>query len=85
MCNFVVRPIKSYATADVSVAGKTIKRGEVVTVKDVSENGVGVYIGDTAIGSVVHIPFEVFVHAFTANDADVKKVKEEESTWFKSK
>lgn len=85
MCNFVVRPIKSFATVEVSAGGKTIKRGEVVTVKDVSDKGVGVYIGDTAIGTIIHIPFEVFTHAFTASDEDVKKVKEEESKWFKSK
>lgn len=85
MCNFVVRPIKSYATAEVKVANKTIKRGEVVTVSGVSEEGVSVYMGDTAIGAVIHIPFEVFIHAFTASDEDVKKVKEEESKWFKSK
>ena len=83
MCNFVVRPIKSYATVDVIVAKKTIKRGDVVTVKDVSDKGVGVYEGGTAIGSVIHIPIDVFTHAFTANPKDVDKVKKEEEDFFK--
>jgi hypothetical protein len=82
MCNFVVRPIKSYATVDVIVS-KTIKRGDVVTVKDVSEKGVGVYIGEVSVGAVIHIPFEVFTHAFTANPKDVEKVKKEEEEFFK--
>lgn len=83
MCNFVIRPIKSYATVDVTAGGKTLKRGDVVTVKDVSENGVGVYVGEASIGAVIHIPIEVFTHAFTANSKDVETVKKEEENFFK--
>lgn len=83
MCDFILRPIKSYATVEITAGGKTFKRGDVVTVKGISEDGVAVYMGDTAIGTVVKIPINVFIHAFIAGSKDIDKVKQEEQSWFK--
>lgn len=92
MCNFVIRPIKSYATVDYAemkgVNGgeqnEVIKRGEYITVKYVTGDDVfGHLNGDES--KPVTIPVSIFVHSFTANVDDVTKVKEEETSWYPKK
>lgn len=84
MCNFVIRPIKSYATVDVMSTDEKdiIKRGESVEVLHVTPTQVVFRRKDNTQGAV---NFEAFIHSFTANPEDVKKIKDEEASWFKSK
>lgn len=77
MCNFVIRPIKSYATIEVKTQNnKVIKRGDVITVQSLSRavdgtDLVSFYIGEASIGSLEHLPLNVFVHAFVNDQKDV--------------
>lgn len=84
MCNFVIRPIKSYATVDVMSNDEkdVVKRGESVEVLHVTPTQV---VFRREGGTQGAINFEAFIHSFTANPDDVKKVKDEEAKWFKSK
>lgn len=90
MCNFIIRPIKSYATVDVGdvrtlhldgdldVSLKTIPRGTAVEVTNVSSTGVH---GKTTVNDTeysVLIPLSVFIHTFTANPDEVEKARKEE-------
>lgn len=84
MCNFIIRPIKSYCTVDILGFNKgkaevIVKRGDSVLVKLVNEKDVAAEFED---GSAVSIPINTFIHSFTADPADIKKTKEEESKWF---
>lgn len=73
MCNFVIRPIRSFATVDITLAdGTKIKRGDSLDVT---------HIEDGKVNGI--ITFDTFTHSFTADPADIKKVKEEEAKWFK--
>lgn len=84
MCNFVIRPIKSYATVDYSQTDEVlVKRGEYVDVTEVVGNFVlGTVNGDTERNVEIHL--SQFVHIFKANPADIEKVRKEEASWFKS-
>lgn len=74
MCNFVIRPIKSYATIDVD---NEIKRGEYLEVEKIENGHVkGTVNGDES--RLVAVPLAVFVHTFTANPDDIEKVRKEE-------
>ena len=78
MCNFIIRPIRSYATVDVD---EEIKRGEYLEVEGVV-NG---HVKGTVNGEedrLVAVPLAVFVHTFTANPADIEKVRKEEASWY---
>ncbi len=81
MCNFIIRPIKSYATVDISLeAGENndisqIERGDAVQVSHVVPEGVVVRKDDKTTHVV---PLSVFVHVFTANPDDIDKVRKEE-------
>lgn len=90
MCNFIVRPIKSYATVNVVVEHDevvVIERGTAVTVLESGYDPIGNQLGVTVKHgeNELIIPYEVFVHSFTADPADIAKVKEEESKWFPKK
>ena len=65
MSDFLIRSTKYYATVEVTLGTKVFKKEDVVFVKGVSENGVAVYIGETAAGPTINIPITLFVHAFT--------------------
>ena len=82
MCNFVIRPIKSYATVDLmgmdtedQETKVLIKRGESLDVKVVIGQEVA---GELEDGKALSIPLSVFVHTFTANPDDIEKVRKEE-------
>lgn len=93
MCNFVIRPIKSYATIDVSaskvVADKIpvafeniiLTRGTAFDVKRV--DGGFVYGNVADVDNEVVINVEDFTHTFTASQDDIKKAKEAEAKFFK--
>lgn len=83
MCNFIIRPIKSYATVDLflqSAPGVTTRlyAGEYVTVKEVDQHGVvlaspsGENFEDKEL---VWIPMNVFVHVFSDKDPNAKEAK----------
>lgn len=86
MCNFVLRPIKSYATLDLVDRDETvIKRGDFVEVTHVERMSSGVEGKGSVAGylngevtDVVTVPLDIFVHCFTANPDDVEKVRKEE-------
>lgn len=82
MCNFIIRPIESYATNDVqaydSDSTLTIPRGEVVYPHLVTEDGIIVSFGGS---DEIRIPINVFVHSFTASPDDIKGMKEEENDY----
>jgi len=88
LCNFVIRPIKSYATVnytnvvdDVTV---NVKRGEFIDVTEVDGEFVrGNLNGDE--NQPVTVLLSSFVHVFTANADDVKTVKDQEAKWFPKK
>ncbi len=78
MCNFIIRPIKCYATVDVnegsSGSANPIKAGEAFTVKEVVDGSVVlVREGDT----VVNVPLTTFVHTFSDKDPSKKKDSKE--------
>ena len=84
MCNFIIRPIKSYATVDVTALdGQAIKRGDFVEVSTVDSNGVvnGKHMGNDPVS----FNMNAFIHTFTANPDDVTAVQAQESKWFKTK
>ena len=92
MCNFVIRPIKSYATVDYfeekSVNGgeqtELVKRGEFVEVRGIHVNDVfGFLNGDKE--NPVTIPLESFIHGFTADTQDIYDMMQTESSWFPKK
>lgn len=93
MCNFVIRPIKSYATIDV-MASKVItsdnnvtyenhllKRGTAFDVDRV--DGGFVYGVVEGVAEKVVINTSDFTHTFTANPDSIRTVKEQESKFFK--
>jgi len=88
MCNFVIRPIKSYATIDLKAYNdatkqwEDVKRGTAIVPKFVF-GSVVYYDGDDGAERTINL--DDYVHVFTANQEDVKKVKDEESKWFKAK
>lgn len=83
MCNFVLRPIKSYSTVDVSVAEVNnetntfwLERGSTFQVTNTSAGRViGIVDGQYPN---VSVDIETFVHSFTANPDDVEKCRKEE-------
>jgi hypothetical protein len=78
MCNFVIRPIKSYATVDID---EEIKRGEYIQVEGVVNGHVkGTVNGDEK--RLIAVPLAVFIHTFTANPKDVETVRKEEAGWY---
>ncbi len=85
MCNFIIRPIKSYATVDTRAYNETtkswedVKRGETVVPKLVF-GGCVYFDGEDGVERTVNLGD--FVNVFTADPADVKKVKDEEAKWF---
>jgi hypothetical protein len=63
----MIQSTKYAATVEVKLAsGKVIKKDDIVTIQGVTEDGVGVYMGESSIGSIVRIPFNVFDIAFAA-------------------
>ncbi len=77
MCNFIIRPIKCYATVDIETVGEgeDLKTGEVVTVKSVESNGRVVVVREN--DKTAMIPMEVFVHTFSDKDPNKKESKKD--------
>ena len=88
MCNFVIRPIKSYATVNVAASkvvtdkipvafeNIVIERGTALDVKRVDSGYVyGIVDG---IENEVCVNMDDYVHTFTANPDDIEKVRKEE-------
>jgi hypothetical protein len=93
MCNFVIRPIKSYATIEVSgvrvldldaveIKEQTINAGDFILVDHVNSHNevLGALNGDKKKSAIV--PMNVFIHTFTANPEDIKAAKEAEKKLF---
>lgn len=90
MCNFIIRPIKSYVTID-TTAVVSYSNGNATTT--ILKAGTGVVPICIDSGEVVRfeangydnvsVPLSVFIHAFTADSADINRVKEKEAKWFK--
>lgn len=86
MCNFVIRPIKSYATVDIFSADEehAVKRGDYIQVAKVQGGAVvGFLNGNEELE--VSLPLTTFVHTFTADQRKsgaVEKVREEEVNWY---
>ncbi len=80
MCNFIIRPIKCYATVDVistngeSESANDIKAGEAFTVKSVVDGKVTLVRENDA---VVYVPVSTFVHTFSDKDPNKKDSKKE--------
>lgn len=89
MCNFVIRPIKSYVTLDIVKeyqGDKTVEleRGQEVQVISMLNKSVLVEATNKDNEKYeVRVPLDIFVHAFTANPADVEAAKKEEQKLFK--
>jgi hypothetical protein len=66
MCNFIVRPIKSYATIDLyDESGDVIvRKGDSVEIKSI--------IGKNVVSGDFAVPLEVFVHSFSDKDPNKK-------------
>jgi hypothetical protein len=66
MCNFIIRPIKSYATIDVydENGNVVIRKGDSVDVKSIKGNNV--------ISGSFSVPVDVFVHTFSDKDPNKK-------------
>lgn len=83
MCNFVIRPIKSYATVDITVnveadeVGKTtiVQRNKSVEVSSVEP---GIVRFSTEDFESCFLDLSTFVHVFTANPDDIERVRKEE-------
>jgi hypothetical protein len=77
MCNFIIRPIKCYATVDVndddSGSANPIVAGEAFTVKSVT-NGLVVLVRED--DALVNVPLEVYVHTFSDKDPNKKEKKD---------
>lgn len=83
MCNFVIRPIKSYATVDLhNQAGLLVNRGDYLEVTHVLDNNV---VGKLNGDKQIEVGLRTFVRVFTANPDDIEKVKKQESDWFPKK
>lgn len=80
MCNFIIRPIKCYATVDISLETyedtqePNIKCGDAVTVKSIASDGVVATDGN---GTYFIIPMSVFTHSFSDKDPNAKKDSKE--------
>jgi hypothetical protein len=75
MCNFVIRPVKSFCTIDIySEPTKVlIKAGDSFTVSHIE--------GDTVVGDVngtagLAVPLSVYIHSFSLKDPNAKEKKE---------
>lgn len=89
MCNFIIRPIKSYATVDVYIATTEnsetlLKLGEFVTPKSV--DGSGVVMAKVSgenfekdKDDLAFIPMSLFTHVFSNNDPNKKEDKKKEA------
>lgn len=80
MCNFIIRPIKSYATVDIVSLDETatVKHGDYIDVKQIQGGAVVGYLnGDDSVE--VSVPLATFVHTFTANPKDIERVRKEEA------
>ncbi len=76
MCNFIIRPIKSYATIDVTASdGQAIKTGEFVEVTSVESDGTvnGKHMGNDPVS----FSMSVFTHTFSDKDPNKKKDSKE--------
>lgn len=76
MCNFIIRPIKCYATVDItstkdiSESANDIKQGDELTVKEV-HNGYVVLVRKN--DTVVNVSMETYIHTFSDKDPNAKK------------
>lgn len=66
MCNFIVRPIKSYATIDLhdENGDVIIRKGDSVEIKSIK--------GDKVVSGDFSVPLSVFVHSFSDKDPNKK-------------
>jgi ribosomal protein L2 len=82
MCNFIIRPIKCYATVGIvstngeSESANDIKAGEELTVSKVVDGKVCLVRQSDA---VVYVPMETFVHTFSDKKPEAEKQKAKES------
>lgn len=84
MYNFIIRPIKSYATIDITALdGQVIKRGEYVELSMIDAYGTvnGKHMGRDDVS----FSMSAFTHSFTANALDINKARAEEAKWFAPK
>lgn len=87
MCNFIIRPIKCYATVDVSLEkfekteDSDIKAGDALQVTTVCADGVVATDGN---GTYFVIPVDVFTHTFSDKDPSKKESKDSAKTEKKS-
>lgn len=74
MCNFIIRPIKCYATVDIesdnSDSMNPIKAGDAMTVKGVYNDQVTLVRDNDTI---VRVDISTFVHTFSDKDPNEKK------------
>lgn len=77
MCNFIIRPIKCYATVDIessdNVGANPVEAGEAFTVRKVKDGGV-ILVRDN--DTVVNIDLATFVHTFSDKDPNEKAKKQ---------
>ncbi len=84
MCNFIIRPIKCYATVDIYEDADTplINAGDSFEVTRIEGDEVVGNVNDTA---GLAIPLHVFTHAFSNNDPNEKDQKAKQAKSEKSK
>ena len=92
MCNFVIRPIKSYATVNVAASkvisssmpvafeNIVIERGTALDVKRVDSGYV--YGNVEGMEQEVCVNMDDYVRTFTANPKDIERVRKEEADWY---
>lgn len=77
MCNFIIRPIKCYATVDINTSQvqsgsiNEVKAGDALTVKEVTDRSMVVLVRDD--DTIVNIPMETFIHVFSDKDPKEEK------------
>ena len=67
MCNFVIRPVKYYATVDIVGENVEVYEGECFQVTSINGNAVRVTAVEPKNGEdySTEIPVSVFIHAFS--------------------